>query len=90
MLDMKRRDFSSLWLLCIVWLAVFAPGAGAEQNYPVTFQIQVSQPEYERAGGVWTCGAAQLFRDQCRGTCRSSCSENPCGRQSRSLLCRTT
>ena len=34
MLDMKRRDFSGLWLLCIVWLAVFAPGAGAEQNHP--------------------------------------------------------
>ena len=66
--DMKRRDFSSRWLLCIVWLAVFAPGAGAEQNSPVTFQIQVSQPEYERTGGVWTCGAAQLFREQCRGT----------------------
>jgi hypothetical protein len=66
--DMKRRDFSSLWLLCIVWLAVFAPRAGAEQNNPVTFQIQVSQPEYERTGGVWICGAAQLFREECRGT----------------------
>ena len=65
---MTRRDVSSLWLLCIVWLAVFAPAAGAEQNNPVTFQIQVSQPEYERAGGVWTCGAAQLSRDECRGT----------------------
>ena len=65
---MKRRDFSSLRLLCIVWLAVFAPGAGAEQSNPVTFQIQVSQPEYEHTGGVWTCGADQLFRDECRGT----------------------
>ena len=68
MFDMKRRDLGSLWLLCIVWLAVFAPGAGAEQNNPVTFQIQVSQPEYERAGGVWICGAVQLFQDRCRGT----------------------
>jgi hypothetical protein len=66
--DMKRRDSGSLWLVCIVWLAVFAPRAGAEQNNPVTFQIQVSQPGYERAGGVWICGAAQLFRDECRGT----------------------
>ena len=65
---MKRRDVGGLRLLCIVWPALFAPGAGAEQNNPVTFQIQVSQPEYERTGGVWTCGAVQLFREQCRGT----------------------
>ena len=68
MFDMKRRDVSRLWLLSIVWLAVFAGGAGAQQNNPVTFQIQVSQPGYERTGGVWTCGAAQLFQDKCRGT----------------------
>ena len=55
-------------LLCIVWLALFAPGAGAEQTNPTTFQIQVSQPEYEGMGGVWTCGEAQFFRNECRGT----------------------
>jgi len=55
-------------LFCIGWLALFAPGAGAEQTKATTFQIQVSQPEYEGMGGVWLCGEAQFFHNECRGT----------------------
>ena len=55
------------WLICIVWIAVFAPRAAAEQNDAITFQIKVSQPEYDRTGGVWICRAAQFERNECRG-----------------------
>jgi hypothetical protein len=46
--------------------ACFASSAGAEQINPTTFQIQLSQPEYQRAGKTWICSSTQLLQNKCR------------------------
>lgn len=40
---------------CIVSLAIYPDRIGADDSGPVAFRIEISQPEFGRAGQAWTC-----------------------------------
>src|SRR5262245_21997524 len=47
---------------CIVSLAIWPDRVGAEDSGPAAFRIEISQPEFGRAGQAWTCLTAALVQ----------------------------
>jgi hypothetical protein len=47
---------------CIVSLVIWPDRIGAEDSGPAAFRIEISQPEFGRAGQAWTCLTAALVQ----------------------------
>ena len=47
---------------CIVSLVVWPDRIGAEESGPAAFRIEISQPEFGRAGQAWTCLTTALVQ----------------------------